>query len=257
MDQPTSPTSPKFIRWLPYWAVFQTDLRQTLQSWIYRLWVVVTVMAAVGYLLYRVGVHREAGIIQSATILTGDLLRGMLLGSISLIIVLTVSSIASERGTLADSVLSRGISRYQYFLAKWHARLVVVLMTFGVLGVSVLVSSSFMLNEDISWSGCVVGLISVGAILFAITSWGVTIGALCNSTVMGITILWLVLYGTGFVFSMLPAPFPSPDRTLSLLPQVLRGQYDTGLIVQLVLVSMVLSGIAVVAGLYAFAKKDV
>ena len=52
-------------------------------------------------------------------------------------------SISSERGTLADSVLSRGISRYQYFLGKWHARLATVLGTFLVLGVVVLVGSFF------------------------------------------------------------------------------------------------------------------
>ena len=26
-------------RWLPYWAVFQYDVGQTLRSWVYRVWV--------------------------------------------------------------------------------------------------------------------------------------------------------------------------------------------------------------------------
>lgn len=116
-----APAPIHFRRWLPYWAVLQTDLRRTLRSWVYLLWVVVSILAAVGYLLYRFGVHREAGIIQSASVLTSDLLRGIVLGSMALIVVLTVSAISTERGTLADAVLSRGISRYQFFLAKWHA----------------------------------------------------------------------------------------------------------------------------------------
>jgi len=53
-------------------------------------------------------------------------------------VVLAVSAVGSERGTVADSVLSRGISRHQYFLAKWHARLVVVTATFAVLACAVL-----------------------------------------------------------------------------------------------------------------------
>ena len=40
-------------RWLPYWAVFQADVHQTLRSWVYRVWVFVTILAATGYLLYR------------------------------------------------------------------------------------------------------------------------------------------------------------------------------------------------------------
>src|SRR5262249_12226119 len=128
MDAPAAPAKPVRInRWLPYWAVFQADVRQTLRSWVYRTWVLMSVLAAVGYLLYRVGVYREAGIIQPASVLVSDLLRWTVIGSVTLIIVLTVGSIASERGTLADSVLSRGISRYQYFMGKWHARLATVL----------------------------------------------------------------------------------------------------------------------------------
>lgn len=61
-------------------------------------------------------------------------LRWTILGSMTLVVVLTTGCISSERGTLADSVLSRGISRYQYFLGKWHARLVTVIGTFLLLG---------------------------------------------------------------------------------------------------------------------------
>ena len=39
-------------RWLPYWAVFQADVGHTLQSWVYRVWVLASLMAMTGYLLY-------------------------------------------------------------------------------------------------------------------------------------------------------------------------------------------------------------
>ena len=59
-------------RWLPYWAVFQADMHQTLRSWVYRVWVLVSVLAAVGYLLYRCGLAHEAGIVQPASKLIAD-----------------------------------------------------------------------------------------------------------------------------------------------------------------------------------------
>ena len=68
-----------------------------------------------------------------------------MLGSVTLIVVLTAGAISADRGTVADSVLSRGISRYQYFLGKWHARLAAVLGTYLALGVTALVSSLFLL----------------------------------------------------------------------------------------------------------------
>src|SRR5262245_65203254 len=110
MDTPTPAKPIRINRWLPYWAVFQADLHQTLRSWVYRTWVLLSVLAALGYLLYRVGVYREAGIIQPASALISDLLRWTVVGSVTLIIALTAGSISSERGTMADSVLSRGIS---------------------------------------------------------------------------------------------------------------------------------------------------
>src|SRR6516164_9460461 len=95
----------------------------TIHRWLYRFWVLATILTTVGYLLYRYGVYREAGIVQPASNVVSELLRWTLLGSVTLIVALTASSISGERGTMADSVLSRGISRYQYFLGKLHARL--------------------------------------------------------------------------------------------------------------------------------------
>src|SRR6478609_9362567 len=151
MDLPTTANvnvTIRFNRYLPYWAVFQTDLRQTLRSWVYRLWVLMTVLAAGGFLLYRVGLHQEAGMFQSAAAQSGDLFRIMIVGSLALVVVLAVSAVGAEKGSVADSVLSRGISRHQYFLAKWHARLVVVVLTFAALGIAVLVASYFLFKSD-------------------------------------------------------------------------------------------------------------
>src|SRR3954469_21849531 len=133
-------------RWLPYWAVLQADLQQTLASWVYRFWVLLSVLAAVGYILYRLGLSHEAGIIQPASQMIADLLRWTMLGSVSLVVVLTAGTISSERGTMADSVLSRGISRHQYFLGKWHSRLASVVLTFLSVSVAALVASSLLLH---------------------------------------------------------------------------------------------------------------
>src|SRR6516225_1270300 len=130
MDAPAVPAPSRYIRWLPYWAVLQTDLRQTVRGWVWRTWVLASLAAAVGYLLYRLGVYREAGIVQRASLLVGDLLRWTLFGSGLLVVVLTVGGVSTERGTLADSVLGPRILRHPCFLARLHSRLFSVVVTF-------------------------------------------------------------------------------------------------------------------------------
>jgi ABC-2 type transport system permease protein len=261
MDASPPVVTLRFNKFLPYWAVFQTDLRQTARSWVYRLWVLMTVLAAAGLLLYRVGLYKEAGIFQSAAAQSGDLFRIMVVGSLALIVVLAVSSISSERGTVADSVLSRGISRHQYYLAKWHARLVVVTATFAGLAAVMLLASYFLFKDDaqsdLSLMGGLVAVCAVCAVLAVIVSWGVTIGALSNGTVLGITVFWLVLYGSGFLLSLLPEPWPSPDRQLSRLKFVLQGQYDAEIFTRLLATCGVLCVLSAVVGLIGFSKRDV
>lgn len=261
MDAQPAVVTVRFNKFLPYWAVLQTDMRQTFRSWIYRLWVFVAVLAAGGILLYRVGIYKEAGIFQSAAAQCGDLFRILVLGSLALVVVLAVSAVGAEKGTVADSVLSRGISRHQYFLAKWHSRLAVVVSTFAGLSLAVLAATYFLFksdtDSDLSIVGGLMAILTVCAVLIAIVSWGVTIGALTSGTVLGITIFWLVLYGAGFLLTLLPESYPSPDRELARLKFVLMGQYNTGLLTNLMLGSLVISGVAAAVGLFGFGKRDV
>lgn len=251
----------RFNKFLPYWAVLQTDVRQTLRGWVYRLWLLMTVVAAAGFLLYRVGLHKEAGLVQSAAEQCGDLFRVLVLGSLALVVVLAVSAVGAERGTVADSVLSRGISRHQYFLAKWHARLFVVLTTFAVLAALVLAAGYSLFRTDaetdLTLGGGVAAVVAIAAMLAVIVSWGVVIGALTNGTMMGITVFWLVLYGAGFLLTLLPEPWPNPDRELGRLKFVLRGQFSEALLTNLVLVSAGLCALAAAVGVVGFGKRDV
>ncbi len=257
MDAAPAQKPIRFNRWLPYWAVFQADMQQTACSWAYRVWVAASVLTTVGYLLYRMGLTYEAGIVQPASKLISDLLTWTALASVGLIVVLTAGSISSERGTMADSVLSRGISRHQYFLGKWHSRLVTVLGTFLLLGAGALIGSLFFLHEDLSAGGSVMALLTVAAILAVVITAGVTVSAICNSTLLGITVLWVLLYGGGFALSLLPPRFPSPTRALGALPYVLRGYYDAGSLGQLIGASVVVCVLTAIVGLAHFARRDI
>jgi hypothetical protein len=257
MDAPAALPPSRYVRWLPYWAVLQTDVRQTVRGWVWRTWVLASLAAAVGYLLYRLGVYREAGIVQRASLLVGDLLRWTMLGTGLLVVVLTVGGVSAERGSLADSVLSRGISRYQYFLAKLHSRLFSVVATFIAITSGVLIASHFMVHEDVSFTGGLVALAVLGTILAVVVTCGVAVGALTTNPVFGISLLWVVLWAVGFLLSFLPKAYPTPDRVLSKLPQILQGMYDIEALGRMAGVGLGAAAVVALIGMIGFSRSDV
>jgi hypothetical protein len=257
MEAPAVKKPVAINRWLPYWAVFQADLGQTLRSWVFRFWVLASALATVGFLLAKAAPAHEYGVLHSAADYLNNLLRWVLLGSLTLIILLTTGSISGERGSMADSILSRGISRYQYFMGKWHARLVAVLGAYLILGALALGGGQLLLHEDLSLTGSLMALATVAAMLAAVISAGVAVSAMTGSTVFGMAALWLTLHGLGFALSLLPPQFPSPERALRYLPNILRGYYDPELLGQVMLGCAALSLAAALVGAICFARRDV
>src|SRR6516162_5919908 len=257
MNVPVTFIARKYRIFLPYWAVLQTDLHQTTRNWVYLTWVFGTMIAAFGFLLFRMGIHKVAGMVQYASVAMSDMLHWIVLGSLALIAVQTVGAISSERGTLADSVLSRGISRYQYFLAKWHARLAAVLGTFGFLASLMLIASYFLLHENLSLAGGIAALLLIAAFFMVVVSFGVALSSLCNSTLLGMSVLWMLLYGGGILLELLPKSLPTPDRVLQQMPEILQGRYDSNAVLNLLAVSAGASCLAAFAGLISFSRRDV
>jgi hypothetical protein len=177
-------------------------------------------------------------------------------GGVTLIVVLTAGAVSAGRGTAADSVLSRGSSRSQHFLGKCHARLASVLVTYLVMGVLALAAGTSFLHQGLSPVGRLIAPVTVAALLAAVITGGVTAGALTNSTVVGIAVLWVVLCGGGFAPG-LPPPFPSPGREPHRLPHVLHGDYDLRVPGELIAWSAGVPFVTSLVGLFWFARRDV
>jgi len=70
-------------------------------------------------------------------------------------------------------------------------------------------------------------------------------------------VVWLALYGAGFLMSLLPAQYPSPDRALHRLPEILRGQYDLRTAYELIIGSAIISVVVALVGMILFSRRDV
>lgn len=67
----------------------------------------------------------------------------------------------------------------------------------------------------------------------------------------------MVLCAGGFLLSLLPAQYPSPDRMLQRLPDVLRGFYDWYTVSRLIAGALSMSVLAALSGMIYFSRSDV
>lgn len=257
MEAAKAPTKFRYYSWLPFLAVFQTDLRSTTRNWVWRTWVFTSLGAAVLYLTHRFAVYREAGWVLTVDKVVANLLHWTALATVTLVVAFTCGAIATERGSLADSVLCRGISRYQYFFAKLHARLLAVLGTYLILAGGLLGVAAFVFPGLVTLTGCAAAIGSLGAVLAAIVCCGVATSAVCGSTVISVTLLWVTLYGIGFGLTFLPVGYVTPDRLIDAAPRVLRGEFDRDALWFTCNCALVVAAVASLAGAVGFSRKDV
>lgn len=249
--------------------MFQTDLATLARSWVLRAWLMLTVLAAVVTLLDRgdpqTTSQKPGGAVLAALLhpvdtTTGEahtlreLLKFYVVIWVSFVIVLTGGTISSELGVVADSVLSRGISRWQYFLGKWTARLtavlgvylLVIVPTALVLWVSAgpaqgvnepvmraefnseepgVEPAPLILQRALSLGGVAFAVAQVAALLAFVVTCSIAYSASFGSTVISIAVGWVSLYGSGLILSILDVTNFSPARLLREMPDLVRGQY--------------------------------
>jgi ABC-2 type transport system permease protein len=264
-----APLIARLRRWtLPYVAVFQADLAGLARGWVLRAWFVLTILVTIFCMLDRnepgESVQSPSGTVLAALFHSLDttsgsahtlreLLKFYIVIWTSFIIVLTAGTIASELGVIADAVLSRGISRWQYYMGKWTARLAAVLGVYALVMVPAtlllwlsatppgapdeIARTEFRPSElgdepgaldvtrPITFGGAAFALGQVGAILAFVVTCGVALSALFDSTVISIAVGWVSIYGTGLILSILDLTRLSPGRLLRNLPDILGGHY--------------------------------
>ena len=91
-----------------FWALLQWELRNLARSWMLRLWLLLT--AVISILLGAIS--SDASQEEAASQLFSAALSLYLTFGSIVFIVLSASSVASEREVVSDSILSRSVTRY-------------------------------------------------------------------------------------------------------------------------------------------------
>lgn len=197
----TAKTSKIGTRMMPYLAIVQHDMKTLWSSRLVRLWLGATALLT----LLLVGSNWSK--FQDGTLISSLLFPYLVFPWFFIVVVLGVTPVSgSQTETLADGILSRPVSRFEYLLATWSARVVLVLGVF--LGVTIPAIVLVMLakrpvpDDTVTVYGIVTSLGVVGLVLTFLVSLGFLTGTLLRKPLLAVVVLIFVWYPIGLVLSV-------------------------------------------------------
>jgi len=147
----------------------------------------------------------------------------------SLVIIgLTASSVSSEAGELADSIMSKSVTRLDYVLGKFASRIAYTLICFfGV--AAVLVGLALRLEtSDYNSLGLFSAILVIALTMVMLTTMGVGLSVAMPSTVMAIVTLLVLWYAMTIFFPVIGLDLLSPGNLLSYVQDIIKGEWTWG-----------------------------
>jgi ABC-type transport system involved in multi-copper enzyme maturation permease subunit len=186
---------------MPYLALLEHDLRALWASRLVRLWLAAT--AVVTLLLVAANWIK----FQDATLISSLLFPYLVFPWFFVVVVLGVSPVSGARAeVLADGILSRPVSRHEYLLAAWSARVLLVLGVYLVVtvpAVAIVTLAKRPVPEDtVTLFGIVSALGVVGLVLTFLVSLGFLAGTLLRKPLLAAVVLVFVWYPIGIVLNV-------------------------------------------------------
>ena len=223
----TAKTSKIGTRMMPYMAILRHDMKTLWGSRLVRLWLGATA------LLTLLLVASNWSNFQDGTIIASLLFPYLVFPWFFVVVVLGVTPVSGSRTeTLADGILSRPVSRFEYLLATWSARAVLVLSVYLVVTVPaivlVILAKRPVPEDTVTVYGIVTALGVVGLVLTFLVSLGFLAGTLLRKPLLAVVVLIFVWYPIGLILSVFSLEELSPislNRAIST--QLRRSWHQT------------------------------
>ncbi len=196
----TAETMPVGTRMMPFLAILEHDLRMLWTSWLVRLWLVATALLT----LMLAGSNWAR--FQDATLIASLLFPYLVFPWFFVVVVLGVTPVSGARAeVLADGILSRPVRRYEYLLAAWSARVLLVWSVFLVVTVPVIavvmLAQRPVAGDRVTVFGIISALAVVGLVLAFLVSLGFLMGTLLRKPLLAALVLIFLWYPVGFVLN--------------------------------------------------------
>ncbi len=205
----TAKTSKIGTRMMPYMAILRHDMKTLWCSRLVRLWLGATA------LLTLLLVASNWSNFQDGTLIASLLFPYLVFPWFFVVVVLGVTPVSGSRTeTLADGILSRPVSRFEYLLATWSARVVLVLSVYLVVIIPAIVLIMLAkrpeLDDTVTVYGIITALFMVGLVLTFLVSLGFLAGTLLRKPLLAVVVLIFVWYPIGLILSVFSLEELSP-----------------------------------------------
>lgn len=252
MDSPARTSQSLVSRILPFWAILTEDLRQTLRHWALWSWVILAVIGSV-FVLTSAGKHASpsqniaasdpsapgsislvsmtssAGgsegetALNTASSFVVHLLQMHLIFWASLVLALGATTIAAEAEYAPESILCRGVSRWQYYAAKCCSRASIVFAAFWLLTLPWIAVGAARLTNDLTFGGLMGVLFQQSMLLVCLSLLSVAASAWFKTPLVSVAVCWMIVYGVGVITSILEIGAVSPFALAPVLQMTLQG----------------------------------
>jgi ABC-type transport system involved in multi-copper enzyme maturation permease subunit len=222
----TAKTLPLGTKLMPFLAIFQHDLRGLWAGRLVRLWL------AASALLTLLLAAANWPKFQDATLIASLLFPYLVFPWFFVVVVLGVSPVSGARAeVLADGILSRPVSRGEYLLAAWLARVLLVWGVYLVVAVPALVLVTWakrpVPEDTVTFLGVVSALGVVGLVLTFLVSLGFLAGTLLHKPLLAAVVLVFVWYPSGAVLNVFSLEEFSPISLSRAMCTQLRQPWRT------------------------------
>jgi ABC-type transport system involved in multi-copper enzyme maturation permease subunit len=205
----TAKTSKIGTRMMPYMAILRHDMKTLWGSRLVRLWLGATA------LLTLLLVASNWPNFQDGTLIASLLFPYLVFPWFFVVVVLGITPVSGSRTeTLADGILSRPVSRFEYLLATWSARVVLVLSVYLIVIIPAIVlimlAKRPVPDDTVTVYGIVTALGIVGLVLTFLVSLGFLAGTLLRKPLLAVVVLIFIWYPIGLILSVFSLEELSP-----------------------------------------------
>ena len=234
-----------------YLHLLRLDVEQMARSWLVRAWIVLLVAPA-GFAVVVAATEQE---LASETLAA---YMAFVLAPLSWLVVavLSASAVSGEVNVIADSILSRSVTRRAYIWSKISARLGVFLGVYVAVTVPLAYLVLRYAENDAQIEGVAWGLLMVASLLVFLAAFGIALSAIFRSMLSSVLTVLVATLASGAALQFLTVDWMSTTAVVSNLPETFRGEMPVSEHVRVLIVFGVLSVVAIASGISYFHRRD-
>lgn len=206
---------------MPALAILQYELGSLWSGWLVRLWLIAAGLFAL------LSLAAAWGQLQTAVLIGSLLFPFLVFPWFLIVILLGISPVTGSRlDALADGILCRPITRYEYLVASWAARVLTVLAVFFVVITPCVLLGTLakrpVAADTVTWYGMLCATALVSLVLTFLVSLGFLAGTLLRRPLVAAVVLIFLWYPINFVLHTFSLEEFSPISLNQALPTLLR-----------------------------------